>query len=489
MAADEQLIIVSNRGPAQFERGPDGERVVRRGGGGLVTALSGLATHRRVLWVASAMTEEDVAISEEAGGPVEVELEGITYDLELVASDPDAYDLFYNVIANPHLWFIQHYLWDLSNAPDIRAEEKEAWERGYTVVNEDMANCVLNRIEGQESPLVMLHDYHLYTAPALIREQRPDAFLHHFVHIPWPHADAWRVIPGRWREAIYRGLLANDIVGFHLPSYVHNFLDCCRELMEFEVDYTNDVVYHEGGETWIRAYPLGVDSDRLRRVADSSLIANYERELLSRRREHLILRVDRADLSKNILRGFTAFDQFLTDYPEFAEKVTFIAHLQPSRQDVPEYQEYLERIEALVAVVNHRHGTTDWMPIDLRIYENFLEAVARYKQYDLLIVNALFDGMNLVAKEAPAVNTRDGVLMLSENTGAHEELGEGALSVNPFDISEQSETIYRALTMSAEERRLRATRLREIIDRTDPGSWIDEQLADIEAKRLADAGG
>jgi trehalose 6-phosphate synthase len=489
MAADEQLIIVSNRGPAQFERGPDGERVVRRGGGGLVTALSGLATHRRVLWVASAMTEEDVAISEEAGGPVEVELEGITYDLELVASDPGAYDLFYNVIANPHLWFIQHYLWDLSNAPDIRAEEKEAWERGYTVVNEDMANCVLNRIEGQESPLVMLHDYHLYTAPALIRQQRPDAFLHHFVHIPWPHADAWRVIPGRWREAIYRGLLANDIVGFHLPSYVHNFLDCCRELMEFEVDYTNDVVYHEGGETWIRAYPLGVDSDRLRRVADSSLIANYERELLSRRREHLILRVDRADLSKNILRGFTAFDQFLTDYPEFAEKVTFIAHLQPSRQDVPEYQEYLERIEALVAVVNHRHGTTDWMPIDLRIYENFLEAVARYKQYDLLIVNALFDGMNLVAKEAPAVNTRDGVLMLSENTGAHEELGEGALSVNPFDISEQSETIYRALTMSAEERRLRATHLREIIDRTDPGSWIDEQLADIEAKRLADAGG
>jgi trehalose 6-phosphate synthase len=487
VADQEQLIIVSNRGPAQFERGPDGERIVRRGGGGLVTALRGLATHRRVLWVASAMTEEDIAISEEAGGPVEVELEGITYDLELVASDPAAYDLFYNVIANPHLWFIQHYLWDLSNAPDIRAEEKEAWERGYTVVNEDIASCVLNRIDGLRNPLVMLHDYHLYTAPALIRRERPDAFLHHFVHIPWPHADAWRVIPARWREAIYRGLLANDIVGFHLPSYVHNFLDCCRELMEFEVDYTNDVVYHEGGETWCRAYPLGVDSDRLRRVADSSLIANYERELLSRRREHLILRVDRADLSKNILRGFTAFDQFLTDRPEFHEKVTFIAHLQPSRQDVPEYQEYLERIEALVAVVNHRHGTTDWMPIDLRIYENFLEAVARYKQYDLLIVNALFDGMNLVAKEAPAVNTRDGVLMLSENTGAHEELGEGALSVNPFDISEQSETIYRALTMSAEERRLRAAHLREIIDRTDPGSWIDEQLADIEAKRLVDA--
>jgi trehalose 6-phosphate synthase len=477
------LIIVSNRGPAQFDRAPGGERIVRRGGGGLVTALSGLASHRRVLWVASAMTEEDVVVSEEAGGAVEVELDDIDYEVEMVASDPQAYDLFYNVIANPHLWFIQHYLWDLSNAPDIRIEEKEAWERGYKVVNEDIAGAVLARIAEQEDPLVMLHDYHLYTAPGLIRAERPDAFLHHFVHIPWPHSDAWRVIPGSWREEIYRGLLANDIVGFHLPSYVHNFLDGCRELMELEVDYTESVVRHAGGETWVRAYPLGVDAERLRRVAASEAVVNYERELLNRRREHLILRVDRADLSKNVLRGFTAFDQFLADHPEFHEQVTFIAHLQPSRQDVPEYQEYLERIEALVAVVNHRHGTTDWMPIDLRIYENFHEAVARYKHYDLLVVNSLFDGMNLVAKEAPAVNTRDGVVILSENTGAHDELGEGALSVNPFDVDEQASAIHRALTMSAAERKVRADHLREIIDRTDPGTWIDGQLADIATKR------
>jgi trehalose 6-phosphate synthase len=479
----ELLIIVSNRGPAQFDRDEHGERIVKRGGGGLVTALTGLAEHRRVLWIASAMSEEDAAVAAEAEGPIEVELGGVDYEVELVASDPTAYDLFYNVIANPQLWFVQHYLWDLSNAPDIRRTEKDAWEHGYKVVNEDIARCVIERISEQRDPVVMLHDYHLYTAPGLIREARPDAFLHHFVHIPWPHPDAWRILPGRWREAIYRGLLANDIIGFHLPSYVHNFLDCCRELIELEVDYRNDVVHHEGGETWVRAYPLGVDSERLRRVASSAAISNYERELLGRRREHLIIRVDRADLSKNILRGFTAFDQFLTDHPEFHERVTFIAHLQPSRQDVPEYQEYLERIEALVAVVNHRHGTTDWMPIDLRIYENFHEAVARYKHFDLLIVNSLFDGMNLVAKEAPAVNTRDGVLILSENTGAHQELGDCALTVNPFDIEEQAEAIHRALTMSPEERQMRASRLREIIDRTDPGIWIDEQLAHIRAKR------
>jgi len=212
-------------------------------------------------------------------------------------------------------------------------------------------------------------------------------------------------------------------------------------------------------------------------------VAAAEREVLERRRKHLIIRVDRADLSKNVLRGFTAFDTFLTQHPEFKEQVTFIAHLQPSREDVVEYAEYMERINALVAVVNHRHGTTDWMPIDLKIYENFPEAVARYKHFDLLMVNSLFDGMNLVAKEAPAVSTRDGVLMLSENTGAHEELGECALSVNPFDIEEQAEAIHRALTMDWIERRERADKLREIVDARDPGDWVDDQLADIKAKR------
>src|SRR5947199_6343462 len=238
----------------------------------------------------------------------------------------------------------------------------------------------------------------------------------------------------------------------------------------------------DGREIWVRAYPLSIDTKRLYRAAESADVAFYERELLRRRRDHLFLRVDRADLSKNVLRGFTAFDTFLTQHPEFREQVTFIAHLQPSRQDVPEYAEYLERIEALVAVVNHRHGTTDWMPIDLKIYENFHDAVARYKHFDLLMVNAIFDGMNLVAKEAPAVNTRDGVLMLSENTGSHEELADCALSVNPFDIQEQAETIYRALTMDPEQRRLRAERLKEIIFSRDPGDWVDEQLADIREK-------
>lgn len=478
------LIIVSNRGPAQFDLGADGERTITRGGGGLVTALSGLVKDRDALWIASAMTAEDVVVTEENDfRPLEVELNGVDYRVLMVESREEAYERFYNVIANPILWFIQHYLWDLSNAPDIRREETAAWYDGYEVVNEDIARAVIGQISDRDDPLVMLHDYHLYTAPAKIRAARPDVLLHHFVHIPWPQPDAWRVLPAPIREAIFNGLLANDIIGFHTRSYGTNFLACCKQLMGYEVDYDELVVEHPGGKTMVRAYPLSIDADRLERATHSDRVAELEKEILARRREHLILRVDRADLSKNVLRGFTAFDIFLSDHPEYRERVTFVAHLQPSRQDVPEYREYLERIEALVAVVNHRHGTTDWMPIDLRIYDDFDEAVARYRHYDLLMVNAIFDGMNLVAKEAPVINVRDGVVMLSENTGSHEELQEFALTVNPFDVQEQADAIFRAMNMSPEERRDRADGLKRIIHSRTPADWIEEQLADIDLLR------
>jgi len=474
------LILVSNRGPVTF--GPGGE--VKRGSGGLVTALTGLASHRESVWIASAMTDEDVEKAQESGGrafSVDSPAGG-SYSVRLVASDALAYERFYNVVANPMLWFIQHYLWDLSNAPDIRRNEVEAFEYGYNVVNEDLAAAVCEEIDGVEEPVVMVHDYHLYTLPHLVRKARPDAFLHHFIHIPWTQPDAWRVLPRGIRREIFEGLLSNDIVGFHTRSYRWNFLQCCRDLMDLEVDFGRGVVHFEEREVWVRAYPLPIDARATCRVAATDRTREFEAELLRRRREHLILRVDRADLSKNVLRGFSAFDLFLEQHPEFAEKVTFIAQLMPSRTDVPEYAEYLERIEALVAVVNHRHGTPDWMPIQLKLRDDLEEAMASYKHYDVLLVNAMFDGMNLVAKEGPLVNERDGVSVLSENTGAHEELGEFALSVNPFDIQETADSIHAALTMSAEERARRMKGLQDIVTRRDPGDWIDEQLADIRKK-------
>jgi trehalose 6-phosphate synthase len=474
------LVLVSNRGPVTF----DEQGNVSRGTGGLVTALTGLASHRDAVWVASTMSEGDAVKAREHGGKAFTvrSPQGGEYAVRLVESDPEAYDRFYNIIANPMLWFIQHYLWDLSNAPDIRRHEVEAFEYGYNVVNEDLAVAVIEEIDGQTEPVVMIHDYHLYTLPQLVRRARPDAFLHHFIHIPWPQSDAWRVLPNRIREEIYCGLLSNDIIGFHTRSYRRNFLQCCRDLMELEVDFDAGTVHFEGREVWVRAYPLPIDASATCRVADSERTREFETALLDRRREHLILRVDRADLSKNVLRGFSAFDLFLEQHPEFHEKVTFIAQLMPSRLDVPEYAEYLERIEALVAVVNHRHGTPDWMPIQLKLRDNLEEAVAAYKHYDVLIVNAMFDGMNLVAKEGPLVNERAGVSILSENTGAHEELGEFALSVNPFDIQETADSIHAALTMPQHERQRRMDGLQRIVRLRDPGDWIDEQLADIRKK-------
>ena len=482
MSAEQvPLVLVSNRGPVTFDA--DGQ--THRGSGGVVTALTGLASHREAIWIASAMSDDDVRASrehDERSFPVRSPAGDTEFRVRLVVSDPDAYDRFYNVVANPMLWFIQHYLWDLSNAPDIRREEIEAFEFGYNAVNEDLAHAVVEELEGAEEPVVMIHDYHLYTLPNLVRRARPDAFLHHFVHIPWTHSDSWRVLPTRIREAIFEGVLANDIVGFHTRSYRQNFLQCCRDLMDLEVDFDRGVVRYEDREIWVRAYPLPIDHRATRRVAQGARVEHFERELLRRRRDFLILRVDRADLSKNVLRGFSSFDLFLEQHPEFSERVTFLAQLMPSRTDVPQYAEYLEAIEALVAVVNHRHGTPDWMPIQLKLRDDLEEAVAAYKHYDVLLVNAMFDGMNLVAKEGPIINEREGVSILSENTGAHEELGEYALSVNPFDIQELADSIHTALTMQPSEKHRRAAGLAAIVTSRDPGDWIDEQLADIRAK-------
>jgi trehalose 6-phosphate synthase len=483
MSSDTPLFLVSNRGPVTFQEGGE----IKRGTGGLVTALIGLASHRPVTWVASAMTDEDVAEAQRNDGrpfPVTAP-EGGEYRVKLVASDADAYDGFYNIIANPLLWFIQHYLWDLSNAPDIRRNETEAFEFGYNAVNEDLAHAVLEEIEDIEKPVVMVHDYHLYVLPALVRRERPDVFLHHFVHIPWSQSDSWRVLPTPIRRDIYNGILSNDIIGFHTRSYRRNFLQCCEDLMGLDVDHEAGVVKVEDREVWVRAYPLPIDSSAIQAVAARPRVEEFESELLRRRRDHLILRVDRADLSKNVLRGFSAFDTFLEQHPEFREKVTFIAQLMPSRTDVPEYAEYLERIEAVVAVVNHRHGSPDWMPIQLKLRDDLEEAVAAYKHYDMLMVNAMFDGMNLVAKEGPMVNERAGVSVLSENTGAHEELGQYALSVNPFDIQELADSIHAALTMPIEERKRRHEGLISIVTARNPGDWIDDQLADIRAKEAS----
>ncbi len=487
MSAADRVILVSNRGPVTFVRDADGERATTRGGGGLVTALSGLTDHTPALWISAAMSDEDAVVEREAGGS-EISLDlGLDTQARFVMIDPDVYNGYYNVIANPMLWFIQHYLWDLSNAPDIRREELDAWDHGYQVANRQFAEVVNEELARHPGATVMLHDYHLYTAPDDIRAAHPDAFLHFFVHIPWSQPDYWRVLPPYIREAILKGLLANDIVAFHTSRYARNFLLCCEELLDVRVDYDTRSVQWQGREVWARSYPISVNAPAFEAFAQSAEVEKEESAILRRRRAYMVVRVDRTDLSKNALRGFKAFDVFLDRHPEFLEEITFFAMLQPSRQDVPEYVEYLDKVRELVSYINTKHGNTDWMPIDLRIESSLARAVAAYKHYDVLMVNAIYDGMNLVAKEAPLVNERDGVMILSENVGAHEELGSFAISVNPFDVDAQADALFAALTMQTDQRRARSEQLKYIVRENHVGKWLNAQRDDIAAKTAADA--
>jgi len=481
----EPVIFLSNRGPVEYDR-KDGERTTGRGGGGLVTALSGLAGRiDDAVWVCGALTDEDAAVAREHEGRAFDAGDGSAELLiRMVEMDADQRQKYYSTIANPLLWFVQHYLWALSDSPDITRVELDAFENGYVAVNERFADVVAEEVEARGgSATVMVQDYHFYLVPELLRERCPDVFLHHFVHIPWPQPDAWRVLPEPMRSAVLTGVLGNDIVAFHTEHYARNFLLGCQELLHLDVDLKGLTV--EVGDRTVRArwYPISIDPGALEQRAASPEVCAVEEELAARRRDHLILRVDRADLSKNIVRGFKAFDVMLEDHPDLLERVTFLALIQPSRTDVEEYSLYMEKIRRVVADVNLKHGTADWQPIDLRIQDDMDTALAAYKLFDLLVVNAIFDGMNLVAKEAVIVNQRHGVLALSENTGAHEEMGAFALTVHPFDIQQQAEAFHMGLVMAEQERKDRHAACEATVRGNDIDRWLKEQLADVRKLR------
>ena len=483
MGGRRKLIVVANRGPVGYGRSASGERIVLRGGGGLVTALRSLVAHHDVTWIASAMSDEDRAVAAEHGGDgfEETARDGSPYRLRLVAHEPTAYDWYYNVVANPTLWFLQHYMWGLPYAPDLDLGLHNAWFAGYLPVNEAFAIAVAAELDRDPDATVFLHDYHLYLAPKLIRDARPGAVMSHFVHIPWPQSDYWHVLPEHLRRAVHEGLLANDIVGFHTHRWRRNFLRSCEDLLGAEVDDAAGTVVHDGRSTLVTSHPIGIDPLEFDDLKDSPAVLEQERQIVERRPEFLVVRVDRTDPSKNVVRGFRAFGLFLDQHPELHGRVVLLALLDPSRQDIPEYSEYLGAIQREARVVNDRFQTEGWTPIDLQIADNFAQSVAAYKQYDVLLVNAVFDGLNLVSKEAPLVNGRDGVLVLSENAGAHEELGAWALTVNPVDVYGQAQAIHEALTMPAEERGRRLEETRAYVRDHDLAAWIAAQLADLDA--------
>ena len=482
---ETRFVIVSNRGPVAFSRNESGEREYSRGAGGLVTALNAVLRRRReAVWIASAMSEEDARVAEE------ILRDGVPYEVEdlkvvLVEHEGEAYDLMYNHLANPLLWFVQHGLYDLPYAPELGDSTKRAWEGGYIPVNKNFAEAVVRTLEtsAQEGDefVILVHDYQLYMVPLFLRERLGgDAFISLFAHIPWPEPDHWRVLPEYIREDVLRSLLEADVVAFHTRRYAQNFVRTAQEVLKVEADEEEGVIHNRGREVWVRPYPISIDPDEFKELAQSKEVLKEE-EFVKNLPGKLLLRVDRMDLSKNVVRGFAAYGRMLERYPEMRGEVTFLAQLQPSRSDIPEYARYAEAIQRAVDEINEKHGTDSWEPVVLSMEDNFPRSVAAYKNYDVLLVNAVRDGMNLVAKEAAVINERDGVLVLSENAGAYEELGEYALTVNPFDIDEQADKIYEALNMPDDERARRAEALKQTVMKNDIEEWVKAQLKDVAA--------
>jgi trehalose 6-phosphate synthase len=476
-------IVVANRAPLMLEAEDPvlgrPERLVK-GTGGLVTALASLAAETGALWVAAARDDQDRLLAGR-GDPAELRTaDGTDFRVAFVQPSPAAYDLYYNVIANPLLWFIQHYLWDLAREPLVDASTRHAWREGYVAVNRMFADRVIREAaEGDRPPLVLIQDYQLYLVARMVREQVPEVRLQHFVHIPWPTPQYWKVLPKPIRDEIVHGLLGNDIIGFQTSRDVRNFLLTCEENLGLDVDLRERIVYHQGRAVWVRHYPISIDVGDFAELVTDPRVLEEERRIEAWRPEKLILRVDRTDLSKNIVRGFLAYERMLETHTDLHRRVQFWAFLQPTRQDIGDYRSYLGSVLSVAARINRRFSGGGWTPIRVEVEENMPKAVAAYKCFDVLLVNPIYDGMNLVAKEGPLCNTRNGVLVLSENAGAHEEIGDFALTVNPFDIDETAEALLLGLIMEEPEKAARSDRMREAIRSNDLSRWIGNQVADL----------
>jgi trehalose 6-phosphate synthase len=331
-----------------------------------------LLAHHDVTWIASALSDEDRAIAaEHEGSFAETARNGADYRLRFVAHSAEAYDAYYNVIANPTLWFLQHYLWGLGAAPTFDTALHRAWHEGYAPVNEAFAAATLEELVREPEAAVLFHDYHLYLAPRFLREARPDALTSHFVHIPWPEPDYWHALPQELRVAVHEGLLANDVVGFHTERWRRAFLASCEALLGANVDEVAGTVEYADHCTRVVARPIGIDVAEFEAARDAPGVLGRERALFSDRPGQLILRVDRIDPAKNIVRGFEAYALLLERHPELRGTIKMAALVAPSREDIAEYVEYAAAVEDAARTVNERFGDAGWTPLDLDIADDF----------------------------------------------------------------------------------------------------------------------
>jgi trehalose 6-phosphate synthase len=485
-----ECIIVSNRGPIEHAFAPDGEYEIRDGAGGVVTGLLGAIQRRPIVWVALAMTDADREITRLAGKrPVKMPALLENIELHLITIPQKMYTRYYDQISNHLLWFIQHYLFLPTRGTVFSHRTSLAWEKGYCAVNEAVARAVIEIVKtyGTEVPIIF-QDYHFYLAAELVRASLPEARLSQVIYIPWPDARYWAMLPEYMVQAIYQSMAANDIVGFQTLNDARNFLAGAeRFLAGAQVSW--DTPHPPGFFYWqkrrivphISPIPLApeyihtlVQSDEARLAIEA-----LSHQVILNSSQRIILREDRVEPAKNIIQGFQAYTQMLRKHPELLGQVTFLALFVPSRQSLSEYRSYEKHVKSTIEHINARYGIDHWQPIVAIFGNNRVRGLVALQYYDVLLVNSIMDGLNLVVKEGALVNARSGVIILSRTTGAHDTLGQHTLSIAPTDIEATAEALYQALTMPLEERTMRAEHIRALMHSEDAGKWLDRQLREL----------
>ncbi len=461
---DVEVIVASNRGPVSFVFDKQNKPVLSSSGGGLAGTLKKLLLGKGASWVACAMGEADSQASRSGLAAAEAG-EGI--DLTMVDMDPSTYHMAYDTVANATLWFLHHHMMDLSRVPRFGLRWMEAWE-GYRQYNQVFAD-ELAQLAG-DGAVVLVQDYHLSLLPGLLATIRPDLKVVHFFHTPFASPEFFQVLPDEVAREIIASMAAAKSCGFHSGKWVDSYLRSCMETASIQPS------------SFVSS--LGVDVESLRADAQSEKCTEEKSwiENIADGRK-LIVRTDRMEPSKNILRGMWAFDELLSGHPEWAEKVIFLALTYPSRQNLQEYLAYASEVETTTDYLNDKWSTRSWSPIVLDTSDDYYRSLAALSLYDVLMVNPVRDGLNLVAKEGPIINERHGSLLLSREAGTFSELEPAVTEINPYDIGATSAGLHDTLVLGEAERATRASQLAKLASLRTPEDWLDDQLSQALSSR------
>lgn len=472
-----RVLVASNRGPVSYAVGDDGALTAKRGGGGLVSGLSAIGPDADAVWVCAALGDGDRTAARIAPRGMLDTADTGGQRVRMLDIDPDVFTVAYNGVANSVLWFVHHLLYQTPLEPAFGEDFRREWA-AYQAYNAAFADALAE--EAAPGAAVLVQDYHLALAPMLLRARRPDLRIGHFSHTPWAPPDYFRLLPDDVAADILAGILGSDRAAFLTRRWAEAFADCCAAVLGASVVRDEDAltVTHGGRTTRIGVHGLGVDPDFLRERGnrpdvDTRLAALREAAGPDRR---VIVRVDRTELSKNIVRGLLAYRQLLTERPEWQERVVHIAFAYPSRQDLAVYREYTAEVSRLAGQINDEFGRPGWQPVILHVQDDFARSLAAYRLADVAVVNPIRDGMNLVAKEIPVLSDDGVALVLSREAGAYEELGGDSFVVNPYDVTATARALHEALSMPASDRSERTKRLAAAATALPPQQWFLDQL-------------